>query len=131
MSYYIKNNNSIHSFLDSFLDDIYYKDMHSQRNSNIVQQDDSIDIEIEAVGLSKKDISIEVKDNVLHVSYENKNKDSKKYSQQQIFFDSFENKYKLQNNMDAENISATMSNGLLNIKIPKIKNKSNSRIKIT
>lgn len=131
MSYYIKNNNSIHSFLDSFLDDIYYKDIRSQRNSNIVQQDDSIDIEIEAVGLSKKDISIEVKDNILHVSYENKNKDSKKYSQQQIFFDSFENKYKLQNNMDAENISATMSNGLLNIKIPKIKNKSNSRIKIT
>lgn len=131
MSYYIKNNNSIHSFLDSFLDDIYYKDICCQRNSNIVQQDDSIDIEIEAVGLSKKDISIEVKDNVLHVSYENKNEDSKKYSQQQIFFDSFKNKYKLQSNMDAENISATMSNGLLNIKIPKIKNKSNSRIKIT
>ena len=53
MSYYIKNNNSIHSFLDSFLDDIYYKDIRSQRNSNIIQQDDSIDIEIEAVGLAQ------------------------------------------------------------------------------
>ena len=131
MSYYIKNNKSIHSFLDSLLGDIYHKELYPQRNSNIIKEDDSINIEIEAVGLLKKDINIEVKDNILHVSYKNEKKDHKKYSQQQIFFDSFENKYRLQNNMDAKNISATMSNGLLNIKIPKIKSKSNSRIKIT
>lgn len=133
MSYYIKkqNSDSFYSLLDSLFDNTYYKDLYSQKNSNIIQDDDSIIIEIEAVGLSKKDINIEVKDNVLHVSYKNEKQDSKKYSQQQIFFESFENKYKLKNNMDSENISATMANGLLNIKIPKIKSKTSSRIKIT
>ena len=131
MSYYIKNNNSLHSFLDSILDDLYYEDLKPQRKSNIIKEEDSIIIQIEAVGLNKKDIDIQTKENILHVSYENKIKDDIKYSQQQIPFDSFENKYKLQNDMDAKNISATMNNGLLNIKIPKIKNKTSSRIKIT
>lgn len=131
MSYYIKNNNSLHSFLDSILDDLYYEDLKPQRKSNIIKEEDSIIIQIEAVGLNKKDIDIQTKENILHVSYENKIKDDTKYSQQQISFDSFENKYKLQSDMDSKNISATMNNGLLNIKIPKIKNKTSSRIKIT
>ena len=131
MSYYIKNNNSLHSFLDSILDDLYYEDLKPQRKSNIIKEEGFVTIQIEAAGLNKKDIDIQTKENILHVSYENKTKDDIKYSQQQISFDSFENKYKLQNDMDAKNISATMNNGLLNIKIPKIKNKTSSRIKIT
>jgi len=131
MSYYIKNNNSLHSFLDSILDDLYYEDLKPQRKSNIIKEEGFTTIQIEAIGLNKKDIDIQTKENILHVSYENKIKDDTKYSQQQISFDSFENKYKLQNDMDAKNISATMNNGLLNIKIPNIKNKTSSRIKIT
>ena len=131
MSYYIKNNNSLHSFLDTILDDLYYEDLKPQRKSNIIKEEGFTTIQIEAIGLNKKDIDIQTKENILHVSYENKIKDDTKYSQQQISFDSFENKYKLQNDMDAKNISATMNNGLLNIKIPNIKNKTSSRIKIT
>jgi len=131
MSYYIKNNNSLHSFLDSILDDLYYEDLKPQRKSNIIKEEGFVTIQIEAVGLNKKDIDIQTKENILHVSYENKIKDDTKYSQQQISFDSFENKYKLQSDMDSKNISATMNNGLLNIKIPNIKNKTSSRIKIT
>tara|TARA_R110001592_G_scaffold268412_2_gene534722 strand:- start:3306 stop:3530 length:225 start_codon:yes stop_codon:yes gene_type:complete len=41
------------------------------------------------------------------------------------------NKYKLKNNTNKDNISATMLSGLLYIKIPKIKNKTASKIKIT
>ena len=132
MSYYIKNNNSnsFYSLLDSVFDGIYYADLNVKRKSNIIDQEDSVTIEIEAVGLNKKDIDIQTKENILYVSYKNENKDAKKYSQQEIFFDSFENKYKLQNNIDSKNISATMNNGLLNIKIPKIKNKTSARIKI-
>jgi len=131
MSYYIKNNNSLHSFLDTILDELYYEDLKPQRKSNIIKEEGFTTIQIEAIGLNKKDIDIQTKENILHVSYENKIKDDTKYSQQQISFDSFENKYKLQNDMDAKNISATMNNGLLNIKIPNIKNKTSSRIKIT
>ena len=101
MSYYIKNNNSnsFYSLLDSVFDGIYYADLNVKRKSNIIDQEDSVIIEIEAVGLNKKDIDIQTKENILYVSYKNENKDTKKYSQQEIFFDSFENKYKLQNNI--------------------------------
>lgn len=131
MSYYIKNNNSLDSIFNSFFENLYKQDNTPSRKSNIINDDDSVIIEIEAPGLSKKDIKIEVKENILHVTHESQMDDAQKYSQQEIFFESFENKYKLQNNMDQKNISATMNNGMLKIKIPKTKNKNNTRIKIT
>jgi len=60
MSYYIKNKktNSLDSFLNSLLDDLYHEDLKAQRKSNIINQEDSIVIEIEATGLTKKEIEI-------------------------------------------------------------------------
>lgn len=131
MSYYIKNNNSLDSIFNSFFENLYKQDNVSSRKSNIINDNDSVIIEIESPGLLKKDINIEVKENILYVTHESQTDDPQKYSQQEIFFESFENKYKLQNNMDQKNISATMNNGILKIKIPKTKNKNNTRIKIT
>ena len=131
MSYYIKNNNSLDSIFNSFFENLYKQDNVFSRKSNIINDNDSVIIEIESSGLSKKDINIEVKENILYVTHESQTDTPQKYSQQEIFFESFENKYKLQNNMDQKNISATMNNGILKIKIPKIKNKNNTRIKIT
>ena len=131
MSYYIKNNNSLDSIFNSFFENLYKQDNVFSRKSNIINDDDSIIIEIEAPGLSKKDINIEIKEDILYVVHEGQTDGAQKYSQQEIFFESFENKYKLESSMDKKNISATMNNGLLKIKIPKIKSKSSSRIKIT
>jgi|13_taG_2_1085334.scaffolds.fasta_scaffold07662_1 HSP20 family protein len=131
MSYYIKNNNSIDSIFNSFFENLYKQDNVFSRKSNIINDDDSIIIEVEAPGLSKKDINIQIKEDILYVVHEGQTDCAQKYSQQEIFFESFENKYKLENSMDKKNISATMNNGILKIKIPKNKNKNNTRIKIT
>ena len=134
MTYYIKNpkNDSIDNLLDSWLQEMIYNNPTStQRNSNVVSTEDFIEIQIETTGLTKEDVAIDIQDGVLSVSYDHKDVEQTKYTQQQIFIDSFTNKYKLKNNMDQDNISATMLNGLLYIKIPKIKNKTTSKIKIT
>ena len=134
MTYYIKNpqNDSIDNLLDSWLQEMVNNNPPStQRNSNTISTEDFVEIQIETTGLTKEDVIIDMQDGILSVSYDHKDVEQVQYTQQQIFIDSFTNKYKLKNNMDQDNISATMLNGLLYIKIPKIKNKITSKIKIT
>ena len=134
MTYYIKNpqNDSIDNLLDSWLQEMVNNNPPStQRNSNTISTEDFVEIQIETTGLTKEDVIIDMQDGILSVSYDHKDVKQVQYTQQQIFIDSFTNKYKLKNNMDQDNISATMLNGLLCIKIPKIKNKITSKIKIT
>ena len=134
MTYYIKNpqNDSIDNLLDSWLQEMVNNNPPStQRNSNTISTEDFVEIQIETTGLTKEDVIIDMQDGILSVSYDHKDVEQVQYTQQQIFIDSFINKYKLKNNMDQDNISATMLNGLLYIKIPKIKNKTTSKIKIT
>tara|TARA_B110000305_G_scaffold211291_1_gene245584 strand:- start:77 stop:481 length:405 start_codon:yes stop_codon:yes gene_type:complete len=134
MTYYIKNpqNDSIDNLLDSWLQEMVNNNPPStQRNSNTISTEDFVEIQIETTGLTKEDVIIDMQDGILSVSYDHKDVEQVQYTQQQIFIDSFINKYKLKNNMDQDNISATMLNGLLYIKIPKIKNKITSKIKIT
>ena len=134
MTYYIKNpqNDSIDNLLDSWLQEMVNNNPPStQRNSNTISTEDFVEIQIETTGLTKEDVIIDMQDGILSVSYDHKDVEQVQYTQQQIFIDSFTNKYKLKNNMDQDNISATMLNGLLYIKIPKIKNKTTSKIKIT
>ena len=134
MTYYIKNpqNDSIDNLLDSWLQEMVNNNPTStQRNSNVISTEDFMEIQIETIGLTKEDVIIDIQDGILSVSYDHKDVEQVQYTQQQIFIDSFINKYKLKNNMDQDNISATMLNGLLYIKIPKIKNKITSKIKIT
>ena len=134
MAYYIKNpqNNPIDNLLNSWLQEIVDdKTSLTQRNSNVISTEHFVEIQIETTGLTKENVTIDIQDGVLSVSYDHKDVEQVQYTQQQIFIDSFINKYKLKNNMDQDNISATMLNGLLYIKIPKIKNKITSKIKIT
>ena len=133
MSYYIKNpkSDSIDNLLDSWLQEMVNNHPSTQRNSNTISTEDFVEIQIETTGLTKEDVIIDIQDGILSVSYDRKGVEQVQYTQQQIFIDSFTNKYKLKNNMDQDNISATMLNGLLYIKIPKIKNKTASKIKIT
>tara|TARA_B110000444_G_C18807340_1_gene580697 strand:- start:1375 stop:1776 length:402 start_codon:yes stop_codon:yes gene_type:complete len=133
MSYYIKNpkSDSIDNLLDSWLQEMVNNHPSTQRNSNTISTEDFVEIQIETTGLTKEDVIIDIQDGILSVSYDRKGVEQVQYTQQQIFIDSFTNKYKLKNNMDQDNISATMLNGLLYIKIPKIKNKKAPKIKIT
>lgn len=138
MSYYFTNQNQykpqsspIENLLNDLLTDIENGDMPVQ--SNIISQEKQILIQMQTPGVSKEDIDIVFSGNHLVVSHEAPQEESieGKYTQQQIFLDSFKNTFKLSGDLDLDSISAKMNNGILEIKIPRKKIKSKNKIKIT
>lgn len=132
MSYYLNNNNTINSFNKLFDNLVSFDYDDFPAPANIVSNDKEILIELQAPGIDKKDIKIDCENNILSVSCDGKQdqKDTK-YIQQQIFHDGFKNTFKLTGELDQSNISATMNNGILNVSVPRKKQKTKSRIKIT
>ena len=80
-------------------------------------------LEAEVPGLTKDDVSVEVKDNILAVSGERKVKrdDDAVYVRKELKRSSFKRSFSLGDNLDSERISAEFENGILTITIPKIK----------
>lgn len=134
MSFYFKNNHNKQSTLDSLFSELLSFDSYDElpAPSNIISNDESIEIHLQAPGIPKDKIQIDFQGNLLKVSHEpQEEKDKPSYIQQQIFNDGFKNSFKMQADVDEKNISATMDNGILKIKIPLKKEKTKSRIKIT
>jgi len=132
MSYYFNNNNTTNSFNKLFDNLVSFDYDDFPAPANIVSNDKEILIELQAPGIDKKDIKIDCENNILSVSCDGKQdqKDTK-YIQQQIFHDGFKNTFKLTGELDQSNISATMNNGILNVSVPRKKQKTKNRIKIT
>lgn len=87
-------------------------------------------LEVDLPGVKKEDISVEVKDNIMTISGERKFKKEEKdkgYVRTESFFGKFERRFTLPSDVDAQNIEAKTEDGILHIKIPKLKEKENSK----
>jgi HSP20 family protein len=132
MSYYLNKNNTTNSLNKLFNDLLSFDYDDFPAPANIVSNDKEILIELQAPGIDKKDINIDCENNMLIISCDGKqDKQDTKYIQQQIFHDGFKNTFKLTGELDQSNISATMNNGILNVSVPRKKQKTKNRIKIT
>lgn len=136
MSYYFTNQytskqNSIKNLLNDLFSYTEENDMPVQ--ANIISKEKEILIQMQTPGIPKEDINIDFNSNYLVVTYEASKEESIEgtYTQQQIFTESFKNTFKLSGDLDSNKISASMNNGILNISIPRKKEKSKTRIKIT
>lgn len=106
------------------LDAIFDNKSFYERNdkpSDISKNDEDYRIHVLVPGLSKEDIKISVKDNILTISYEKT--DNKKHS----FVNSFKKVYSLPEDGDEKNITGKVENGVTEIVIPKSKKKSVER----
>ena len=133
MTYYYKNTNNDHvnswnNLIDSIFNGKSFDNVHAP--SNILSNDKHVEIHLQAPGINKEDIDINVKDGILEVSYDGAEEDQS-FVQQQIFKDGFYNKFKLSKDLDHKNIEASMNNGILEISIKRKKPSPKSRIKIT
>ena len=116
-----KNNNYLNLFdeFDDFFTDKLGKDM----KTNILENDDNYTVTSEIPGVSKENIKIDVADNTLTISVnkKNTNKDEKKnYLVKEISETSLSRSFYL-DDMDENNITAKMDNGILTITVGKIK----------
>jgi HSP20 family protein len=110
------------SMIDLFFETpSYYRGI--VKRTNIVENDDDYRIQLAVPGLSKEDIKIVVKHDVISISHENTKTDDNTF----FFTDSFKKEYYLPEDSDEKNITGKVDNGILEIIISKSKKKSNER----
>ena len=95
----------------------------SIKKTNVITNDEDYRVQSAVPGLSKDDIKITIKNSVLTISYENEKEDEGSY-----FTASFKKSYTLPDDVDDKNISGKVENGILEVIIPRVKEKSNERI---
>ncbi len=93
---------------------------------NVTENEQNYEIEVAAPGMCKEDFNISLtKDGDIVIAMEKKsdNKEEekdKKYLRREFSYGKYEQCLTLPDNADKENISASMNNGILDIKIPKL-----------
>jgi HSP20 family protein len=98
--------------------------MNSFPKCNIEDQPEKLIIEAEIPGLSKEDVKIIIKNNMLSIKGEKKkiteeSNEDKKFILKELKHSSFMRSFKLNDNLDLDSIDASFENGILKINIPK------------
>jgi HSP20 family protein len=109
--------------IDSFFDDRNYQSKN-KKSSDVITTENEYRINLAVPGLSKEDIKIILKDDVLTVSYEKQETDDKTYS----FVNSFKKSYRLPEDVDEKNIKGKVENGVVEITLPRSRRKSIERL---
>ena len=89
---------------------------------DIYEAENEIVLKAELPGITKKDVSVEVKDNMLTLKGERFPEaeiNEEKYYRKEICFGTFERSFTLQERIQPEQIKATFNNGVLTVKIPR------------
>jgi HSP20 family protein len=100
---------------------------------DLVETDDHLVLKADLPGMSKDDVDIEVKDNVLTVSGERKAEHEDKtdgYYRIERAFGSFSRSLTLPQGVDSSAISADFTDGVLEVRIPKPEERKPQRVSI-
>jgi len=117
-------------FSDSFLRENFLNDSdwNTSPAVNIAENKDGFRIDVAAPGLNKEDFKIHVEKNLLEISSEkesstdsdsSKEGDSEKYYRREFRYSSFKRSFSLPEYADPEKITASHTNGVLSVHIPK------------
>lgn len=112
-------------FFDNDFD--YLPTYEGRRNSglsNIKETENEYVVELTAPGLKKEDVKIEIENDVLKISSDiedSKEENNNGYYRKEFYKSSFQRNFTLPENVKKEEISASMTDGILNVVIPKIK----------
>lgn len=98
-------------------------------NVDIVENENAWHIHIAAPGMKKEDFKIEIDRNTLSISGERKfeKKDDHTYHRVETSFGTFLRSFNLPENVKAEDVKATYEDGVLNLEVPKDKEKTAKR----
>lgn len=102
--------------------------------TDISETDDSFEVRAELPGVSKDDVQISVKENLLTIKGEKRQEnldDRKNYKRIERLYGTFERHFTLPPKVDADNINASFSDGVLTLTIPKPEEVKPKEIPIT
>ena len=120
----------IDDFFDDFIPSVDRFSKSNQMKCDIYEKDGKYNIEMDIPGYDKKDISIEVDNDVLTVTAskeKEENDESKNYIRRERYYGTFSRSFNLGNDVDLENIDAEFVKGMLKITIPKTEEKSSKK----
>ncbi len=115
----IKPFNSL--FFD-FFDDILFMPINETEKSpnyDIIENDNNYVINVSLPGVKKENILIDVENNNLILTAERNENNDLKYNYKRTFFGKYEEIFTLSKDVDKDNITASLSDGILIITIPK------------
>ena len=117
---------SFENVFDSFFNDESFFNSSSKGLSlpavNVTEDDGNFGLEIVAPGKKKEDFTIEIKNDLLTISAEEKNESEEKeknYTRKEFSYSSFSRSFRLPENVKTEDVSAEYNEGILKIAIPK------------
>ncbi len=89
---------------------------------NIMEEDNEYRIEVSAPGIDKKDVKINLEDDVLTISSERKEENEEKnknYVRREFNYTAFSRSFVVPEEVEADKISAEHKNGILTLHLPK------------
>ncbi len=116
------------SFVDEFFNTDFWPSFldvntrYSVPAVNILEEDNEYRIEVIAPGIDKKDVKINLEDDVLTISSEMKEENEEKnkhYMRREFNYTAFSRSFVVPEEVDAEKISAEHKNGILTLHLPK------------
>ena len=103
-------------------------------SADITETDDNYEVRTELPGVSKDDVQISVKDNLLSIKGEKRQEnmgEGKNYKQIERRYGTFERNFTLPPKVKADNINAKFNDGVLTVSIPKPEKVKPKEIPIT
>ncbi len=99
-----------------------------------VEHENHFELVADLPGYSENDIIIEQQDGYLNIRAEKKNEYSKnnkheKWHRRERVYSHFSRTFMLPDNVDSENISASLDKGILSVSLPKLKNIENKTVR--
>jgi len=87
---------------------------------DVIENDKEFQVEMLLAGLKREDINIDVEKDVLTIKAERREEKDLKYNRKETYFGKYERSFKLPDNVDRENINASLVDGILKLIIPKL-----------
>jgi HSP20 family protein len=110
-----------------------HKNMQEWPKVNVIENDRAFVIEAETPGITEKDVSIEVHNGVLTLKSEHEETTVEKkdgYHIREFSRNRFERCFNLSDQIDPENITAKMEQGILKMTLPKVEKEKPKKIQI-
>jgi HSP20 family protein len=122
------NRHYVPAYWDDFFNDNFFKNIHTVNNNatspavNVVEEDNVFRIEVAVPGLTRKEIRIDLENDILTVASEQKEQkeeNTQRYVRREFGTSTFKRSFQLPDTIDFEKIKARHDAGILTIELPK------------
>jgi HSP20 family protein len=128
-------------YMPNFFDDDFFPVLSKRTSSvpsvNVKEDDKNFILEVAVPGIDKKDLKIDVNEDVLTISSENKNESEESkdgYKRKEFSYSSFSRSFYVPENVNRDKVEANYKDGILTVSLPKQeeeKNKVTRKIEIS